>query len=225
MTLAPLVIPEIRGVDGKPGELPRFCTVPGCISLSQHRHHLWPKSYLKGQPNEWVRVNDRVIQNTTGLCIRHHDHVTGVVGGGHLAHIRYNPNLQLLEWWEANEGDGPTWIFKGPLGGQALAERAPEAARARRQEGLCPTCGKPHSVITRKPGPKRKVKTWVVHVPDDSEKGADVLDVYIEDLAVVLGFERMNARLLRYHVLVPVLEWVNQSRAEFAQDVQEAEIA
>lgn len=225
MTLAPLVVPEIEGVDGKPGELTKICTVPGCISLSQHRHHLWSRSFLRGQPIEWVRVYGRTIQNTTGLCIRHHDWVTGVVHGGHLAHIRYNPKLQLLEWWEKNEEDGPTWIFKGPLGGQALAD-TPPSPKAKRQEGLCPTCGTPKKVHQRHaPGPKRKVKSWTVAVPDESEQGADILNVYIEDLGLVLGYTDFNARLLRYHVLVPVLEWVNQNRQEFAEDVMEAEIA
>lgn len=219
MTLAPLVIPEIRGVEGKPGDIKRFCAVPGCISVAQQRHHLWPRSFLRGQPYEWVRVGDRVLQNSIGLCLRHHSAVTGEVGAGHPAHIRYNERLALLEWWEANEEDGPSWLYIGPLGGQELLPTQPQVPK--RQEGLCPTCGTP-SKPKRKAGPKREVKTWVVAVPDDAEQGAEVLDVYVEDLGVVMGFD-YGARLMRYHVLVPALEWVTQNRAEFLDDYEAGE--
>ena len=37
-------------------------------------------------------------------------------------------------------------------------------------------------------GPKRKVKTWTVSVPDDAEVGTDVLNVYVEDLGHLMGF-------------------------------------
>ena len=53
--------------------------------------------------------------------------------------------------------------------------------------------------------------------------GAEVLDTYIEDLGELMGFHDLSARLLRYHVLVPVLEWVSQNRVEFISDWDEAQ--
>jgi hypothetical protein len=219
VTLAPLVIPEIRGVEGKPAELSQWCVVPGCLSLTQQRHHLWPKSYLRGQPYEWVEVAGRVIPNSVGLCVRHHNEVTSPVGG-HKAKITYDPGTGLFDWWEQADSG---WKSMGPLRGQALVDPEPEVRRVRREEGLCPTCG--HVAKEKRPAlPKRPTKTWSLLVPDDEETGADILDVYVEDLAVVLGLEPESPRLLRYHVLVPVLEWVNQNKSAFVADWEEAAV-
>lgn len=222
MTLAPLVDPSVRGVEGKPAAIGGWCVVPGCISKAQQRHHLWPKSYLRGQPYEWVSVHDRTLPNSVGTCVTHHNWVTGGPGG-HRAKITYSPTLGLFEWWERDtNGD---FILRGPLRGQALVDPEPEARRVRRQEGLCPTCGRalPHEHRKTQDGlPKRPVETWTVTVPKDSEIGADVLNVYVEDLGVLMGFENMNARLLRYHVLAPVLAWVTQEKARFVREWEEA---
>jgi hypothetical protein len=187
---------------------------PGCISLAQQRHHLWPRSYLQGQPYEWVQVFDQVLPNSVGLCMRHHEAVTGAVGG-HLAHIRWNEELGLLEWWA--KADEEEWENLGPLKGQGFLPPEPEAASVRRRENLCPVCGRPKAKHG-KPLPKRKVTSWGVLVPDDAEVGTEVLDTYIEDLGVLMGFNGQSPRLLRYHVLVPVLEWVAQQKSEFLAD-------
>jgi len=221
VTLAPLVEPGIRGVKGKAPALPKMCVAPGCISLAQQRHHLWPKSFLRGQPIEWVSVRDRTIPNSVGLCLTHHAEVTGGPGG-HRAHIKYKPKLELLEWHAVARGH---WKNFGPLRGQALVEPEPEAYRVRREEGLCPTCGRalPHEKPKTQDGlPKRKAKTWTILVPDDAEAGADILDIYITDLGILMGLNADSQRLLRYHVLVPVLEWVNQSKGEFVREWEEA---
>lgn len=216
MTLAPLVSPSIRGVEGKPAELGKWCVVPSCISLAQQRHHLWPKSYLRGQPYEWVRVEGEVLPNSVGLCVLHHNAVTSPVGG-HLAHIRYSTALGLFEWWQTKgKGDG-RWENLGPIKGQGFVTPEPEAATVRKREGLCPTCGKPKATH-KKPLPKRKSKSWGVTVPDDGEAGADILDTYIENLGVLMGLDAQSPRLLRYHVLVPVLEWVSQDSARFVAE-------
>lgn len=220
MTLAPLVIPEIRGVEGKPAEISEWCVVPGCLSLTQQRHHLWPRSYLRGQPIEWVEVNGKVIPNSVGLCVRHHNWVTSPVGG-HKAKITYEPDTGLFFWWEMDSfGEREM----GALRGQSLVAPEPEAKRVRREEGLCPTCGRaqPHEKRKTSDGlPKRKAKTWGLLVPDDGEAGTDILDTYIEDLAVAMGLDPDSPRLLRYHVLVPVLEWVMQNRVAFIADWEE----
>jgi hypothetical protein len=221
MTLAPLVIPEIRGIEGKPVALSQWCVVPGCLSLTQQRHHLWPKSYLRGQPYEWVEVAGRVIPNSVGLCVRHHGMVTSPVGG-HQAQITYDPATGLFDWSELDwQGEMKNL---GSLRGQALVDPEPEVRRVRREEGLCPTCG---HVSRERPKtvdglPKRKAKTWGLLVPDDGEAGTDILDTYVEDLAVVMGLDPGSPRLLRYHVLVPVLEWVNQNKSAFIADWEES---
>jgi len=221
VTLAPLVIPEIRGIEGKPAELSQWCVVPGCLSLTQQRHHLWPKSYLRGQPYEWIEIAGRVIPNSVGLCVRHHNEVTSPVGG-HRAKITYDQNTGLFEWWVADE-DGD-WFSHGLIRGQTLVAPEPEAKRVRREEGLCPTCGhvqreRPKTVDGL---PKRKAKTWSLLVPDDGEAGTDILDTYVEDLAVLMGLDPTSPRLLRYHVLVPALEWVMQNRTAFIADWEES---
>jgi hypothetical protein len=188
--------------------------VPGCISLAQQRHHLWPKSYLRGQPYEWVEVEGQVLANSVGLCVLHHNAVSSSVGG-HIAHIRYSTVLGLFEWWISIGDEG--WQNLGPLKGQGFVPQEPEAARVRKREGLCPTCGRPEAKHA-KPLPKRKAKEWGVLVPDDGEVGTDILDTYVEDLAVVMGLNVSSPRLLRYHVLVPVLEWVSQMKSEFITD-------
>jgi hypothetical protein len=223
VTLAPFIDPSVHGVEGKrtriePGTK---CVVPGCLSLAQQTHHLWSKSFLRGQPVEWVCVEGETIPNTVGLCLTHHEWVTGVVGG-HMAHIRWNHDLRLLFWWQYDP-DQDRWSTLGALRGTALAPvRPPEAALERRLEGLCPTCGRTPKK-ERAPGPARKVRSWGISVPDDGETGAEVLDTYIEELGALMGFGDEPSRLLRYHVLVPVLEWVMQNRVEFLRDWQEAE--
>jgi hypothetical protein len=213
MTLAPLVRPEIRGAGGKPVELGDWCVVPGCISRAQQRHHLWPKSYLRGQPYEWVELDGRVIPNSVGLCLTHHDAVT--IGK---AHIRFNEELELFQWWQEDKGG---WFSLGMLKGQALLEPQPEHAHPP-GEGPCPVCGKPRRPKAMASLPPRKTKTWSILVPDDAEVGADVLDTYIQELAALMGLDPDSPRLLRYHVLAPVLEWVTQERVAFLRDWEEA---
>ena len=225
MTLAPLVIPEIRGVAGKPAELSKWCVAPGCLSVAQQRHHLWPKSYLRGQPFEWVEVGGKILANSVGLCVLHHGQVTGEIGG-HTAKIVYDVELELFEWHTRGTADEyQPWTIVGHLKNQKLVEPQPEAARVRREEGLCPTCGRAHprERTTTNGLPKRKAKTWSVLVPDDAENGADVLDTLVEDLAVLMGLEVSSTRLLRYHVLAPTLIWVTMHKAEFVADWDEAE--
>lgn len=224
MTLAPLVHESVRGVEGKARLLPpgSWCVAPGCLSLAQQRHHVWPRSYLRGQPYEWVEVHGKTICNSVGLCLQHHSWVTGGVGG-HLAKIVWDGDLELLTWWEMDDSM-QEWFFVGPLRRQDFVQKLPEAAHVRREEGLCPTCGR-LKAKAKVNAPKRKVKSYSIAVPDDAEVGTDVLDTYIEDLAVLMGFDTESPRLMRYHVLVPVLEWVMQAKVEFIREWEEAAAA
>jgi len=221
VTLAPLVSPEIRGVDGKPGDVTGECVAPGCHSPAQQRHHLWSRAYLRGQPQEWVQVEGRTMQNTVGLCVACHSAVTGDIGG-HRAHIRYRPDLGIFEWWAKGDED---FFYVGPIDRQRFIHAQPEARRIRAQEGLCPECGKPlrSHTETHPPGPKRKVTTWSVVVPDDAEIGSDVMDEHITQFAIMLGFGEVATRLQRYHVLALVLSWAAMNKDQFLRDLEEAE--
>jgi hypothetical protein len=219
MTLAPLVDPSVRGVKGKPGILGFHCAAPTCRRPAQQRHHIWPKSFLRGQPFEWVTVDGILLQNSCGLCLGHHAEVTGGPGG-HGAKIVWNRQLQVLEWWEALPHDD--WACLGFLDGEEMPLiHETEAAREREKEGLCPSCGRPHRKES-KPLPKRKTKTWKVDVPDDAEDGAAVLDEYVDDLSVALGFGDERKGVRRFHVLANVLLWVTQMKPEFLADWEEA---
>jgi len=219
MTLAPLVNPSVHGVPGKPGILPFVCAAPTCRRPAQQRHHIWPKSFLRGQPYEWVSVNGIVLQNSCGLCMGHHAEVTGDPGG-HAAKIVFNEGLQVLEWWEALPYED--WVCLGLLDGEeAPLLHQTEAGIERAKEGLCPSCGKPDRKES-KAGPKRKTKAWTVKVPDDAEDGAAVLDEYVDDLSVALGFGDESKGVRRFHVLANVLLWVTQMKPEFLADWEEA---
>ena len=221
MTLAPLISPGIRGLEGKPGDVSGECVSPGCHSPAQQRHHLWPKSYLRGQPYEWVSVNGKTMSNSVGLCVACHSAVTGELGG-HRAHIRYNESISIFEWWA--KGEGEDWFYVGPIDRQRFVDAKPEARRIRAQEGLCPECGKPlASHPQHPPGPRRKVTTWTVVVPDDGEVGSDVMDDHVEQFSALLGFGDAATRLKRYHVLALVLAWAAMNKEQFLQDLEESE--
>lgn len=228
MTLAPLVSPDIRGVEGKPGEVGGLCAAPGCSSPAQQRHHLWSRAYLRGQPYEWVEVGGVTVQNTVGLCVACHLAVTGDVGG-HRAHIKYDRERGIFEWWARSSlpgglDDGSTgWFFVGHLKQKGLVDGQPEAKRIRRQEGLCPECGRPVHKEKHAPAPRRKVTTWSVVVPADGEVGSDVMDDWIDQFAVMLGFGEAPSRLKRYHVLSLLLAWAAMNKETFLQDLEEAE--
>jgi hypothetical protein len=218
MTLAPLVTPHIRGVKGKPVEFGSDeCSCPGCHQKAQQRHHLWPKSYLRGQPYEWVSVDGVLLANSIGLCITHHSDVTGGPGG-HTAKITYDERLQTFDWWVSNDRD--EWICWGPLEQEAGLVHPTEASVVREKENLCPSCGKPK---TKKPGKPRKTKSWTVKVPDEeAEHGSAVLDEYVDDLSVAMGWGDESKGVRRYHVLVNVLAWVQQMKPDFLSDWEEA---
>ena len=222
MTLAPLVNPTVHGVAGKPGILGFHCAAPSCRRPAQQRHHIWPKSFLRGQPYEWVSVNGIVLQNSCGLCMGHHAEVTGEPGG-HAAKIVFNEGLQVLEWWEAVPHND--WACLGLLDGEEMPlVHQTEAGIERVKEDLCPSCGKPNRKES-KALPKRKTKAWTVKVPDDAEDGAAVLDEYVDDLSVALGFGDESKGVRRFHVLANVLLWVTQMKHEFLADWSEADKA
>jgi hypothetical protein len=227
MTLAPLVSPDIRGVEGQPGDVSGECAAPGCHSPAQQRHHIWPRSFLRGQPYEWINVKGITLQNSCGLCVACHSAVTGEVGG-HRAHIRYDQDRGLFEWWAKGsvtyEGEEERWFFVGHLKRKGLIDGQPEAKRIRTAEGLCPECGRPlKSHAPKDPLPKRKATTYTMLVPDDEEVGTDVMDDWVDQFAAMLGFDEAGTRLRRYHVIALVMAWAAINQERFLADLEEAE--
>ena len=230
MSLSPLVAPEIRGVTGKDPAVHEWCSIPGCLSRTQEGHHLWSRSALRGQPTGWVRLpSGATAANKTGLCRRHHRLITGPVGG-HGGWIKLEHG-DVFTYWES---EGGSWQPLGQLKPQPeiigrKQETAPlSAARAHThlEPGqTCEQCGytRPKK---REPLPARKVSSWGVTVPDDAEIGAEILDDWVEQIAVLLGLDtESGTRLLRYHVLAVVLAWTMQHRDVLISDVEEASAA
>jgi hypothetical protein len=219
VTLAPVHNVQIRGVKGPPGELARTCSAPGCLSIARDRHHMWPKSYLRGQPTEWVQTPwGKVVQNSTGLCVRHHHMVTVheaaiLVEGSHFM------------WAERN--DDNEWEIQGPMmpqprvAGEHDGDDRPHADLAEGES--CPTCGYQKPVRRREPPAARATSIWGVTVPRDAELGAEVLDEWVDNFAMLLGFGDENSRLKRYHVLSVILAWAAQHKPLLIQDIIESQ--
>jgi len=180
MSLAPAVHPAIRGVEGKARPVEKTCCAPGCISMSQQGHHLWSRSFLRGQPYDWVKLpSGRVVSNVVGLCMRHHNEVTGGVGG-HQAMIRLEPDETFI-WLTPDTGDinQPVWVHQGLLHPQpwsstpveiappAPVQPSPEHSHPNLDEGeTCDSCGYTRPVkrmnmqaglqVLRHPRPRRR---------------------------------------------------------------------
>lgn len=230
MTLLPSNEFGIRGHEGKPYDVNHNCAVEHCLRPSAHAHHLWSRSYLRGQPYEYVQLPDgTVIGNRIGLCQQHHEMVTGEIGG-YRARIRFA--LGLFIWDERVPGstydlDLPAWEPKGYLYPQppGVEQKIVEALAAEANDEICPTCGTHKRKKRAAPTEKRKTKTWTVAVPDDAEIGGDVLDGWVDDFAVLFGFDDESSRLRRYHALALVLAWAVQHRDELLDDIREAATA
>jgi hypothetical protein len=230
MTLLPSGDFGIRGHPGNAYDVPATCSHPNCPRMAAHTHHCWPRSYLRGQPYEWVKLPDGgVIGNRLGFCVEHHDMLTGEIGG-YRARLIWEDGVL---WWEDRSvslqssgggGGEPIWVRWGPTRHQPPAagedvghENLPEGEQ-------CPTCGhvKRSDRTKPKPGKLRPTKEWTVAVPDDAEVGAQILDEWIEDFAIILEATEWSSRLKRYHVLAVVLGWAIMHREEFIADVAEA---
>jgi hypothetical protein len=230
VSLAPLVHPDIRGVEGKPHPVQPVCACPGCISVSQQRHHLWPRSYLRGQPVDWVKLpSGRVVSNGIGLCMRHHGFVTGGIGG-HKAQIHLEPGETFI--WLTPDGNGG-WVNEGLLFPQPFSEdpidlkprkalKTQADLHTHLSEGqTCTACGYTRP-MKREAQAKRPTKNYGILVPDDAEIGGDVLDEWVEQLALILGFgSDVSQRLVRYHAIVAALAWTMQNRQAFIEDIME----
>ena len=227
MTKLPIDGDQTRGVAGPPYKVGPRCANPSCNRIADHAHHIWPRSYLRHQPQNWVELPDgRVIGNLCALCHRCHLDVTGDLGG-YKAAIRMGiEDLRL--WWCTTSGTNGAlnyWPI-GPIEPQPPAQDTPVASPADAESGDCPTCGQPRA---RRRSPtstgegRRARKTWPVKVPADVEEdGAQVLDSLTEDLAPLLGLkpdDRGGYASARYYVLVPALYYAQQQRDDFVKSI------
>jgi hypothetical protein len=234
MTLLPSSDFGIRGHPGNAYNVDPQCSHPNCIKPAAHTHHCWPRSYLRGQPYEWVKIDDVVIGNRLGFCVEHHDMLTGEIGG-YRARLIWEAGVM---WWEDRNRAGPQnenpplpnhraasigWIRVGPTRNQPPVAGKHSRDHQDLAEGeVCPTCGHHKTSARALPKPGRvggPVKEWVA--AGDPE-GAALLDEHVEDFAIVLGMSDWTKKQKRYHVTSIVFAWAQQHREEFISDVAEA---
>jgi len=215
VTLLPSKDFQIRGHEGKAYEVNEICAVPGCGRESAHVHHLWPRSHLRSQPYEWVKLPDgTVIGNRIGMCREHHEDVTGPLGG-YRARIAFSSGLF---WWMVRSDNPPEEQMTGALVYQPPGVKDENGVVV--PDEICPTCG--HAKQRRTNGKPRKSKEWTLVVPDDAEIGSDVLDEWADEIAATLGFHDESSRLRRYHAVATALAWVIQNRQAFLDDLKAA---
>jgi hypothetical protein len=216
MTLPAVDSWNVHGLKGEALKVGPRCSQPACGRFAEHAHHIVRRSQLGGA-FDWVEIDGVVYANKTGLCVEHHDDVTGRTGG-HRAAIR------LVE-------DGWSWcgVETRPDGAIVYLPFAPldpqpptpdSLARASNGTGSdnCPFCGqqtrrRAEAAPPKPPRGRRRRKSWCIEVPDDHEDGADVLDALVDDLALLLGIT--PNRTGRYFVVVPTLVYAQQDRKAF----------
>lgn len=217
MTLLPAQDPRIKGVEGPRYRVGPFCEVPGCKRPVDHAHHLWRRSFLMGPRRQegrggdfwWVEVPDgeemRVIGNVIGICWRHHDDVTGKIGG-HKAAVVYSGGALYWVPFDSEPPDPSLLVdYKDliPIRPFDGVRQAPV-----REPERCQGCGRrlprqPRDLAKRKSKARRKTR-FVVMVPQDSEEdGHALLTSLIDDAAERLGRGEGEG----YFTLVDALNW------------------
>jgi len=231
MTLPAFDSWAVRGLLGRTYKVGPYCSNPLCTKLAEHAHHIVRRSQIQGD-YYWVEIDGEiVIGNVTGLCPRCHDEITGVVGG-HRAAIRWH--IDPLDgttgfWWcriVTNPSGEVTYFPVDLLSPQPPTPDALAASPAAEESDVkesdrCPTCG--HLTRSRPaaaaPAAGRKRKTWMIKVPDDEqEHGADVLDVLLDDLAPLFGYEPTASA--RYYVVAAALAYAQQDRKRFIESLR-----
>lgn len=78
MTFLPHDHRHVRGVKDYAYTPEQQCSHPFCVdTVGLQRHHCWPRSFLRGQPTEWVMAPYGVqVGNVVLLCLEHHQEIT-----------------------------------------------------------------------------------------------------------------------------------------------------
>jgi ssDNA-binding Zn-finger/Zn-ribbon topoisomerase 1 len=202
-------------VSGSRYEVGPRCSAPDCTRLADHGHHLVRRS--ASPDTHWIQMADgKIFGNVVGLCVDHHDQVTGMPGVGHEAAIRYDDGVF---WWCSVNSDGRGHVFYTRLAALEPQPPSPDSLGEQRAEEeleteeACPACGQKVRAARqgRAPGePARRRKSWVIKVPDDSEDGAQVLDVLVDDLLPLFGIK--SKKTGRYYVVVSALVHAQHDR-------------
>jgi hypothetical protein len=220
VTLPALDSWEVRGVLGPAYRVAARCSSPFCTKLTDHAHHIVRRTAL-GRPYDWIEITldegaTVVLGNVTGLCLDCHNRVTGDVGG-HQAAIRLDIETMTFNWCMVSTRGGLIEyeplapLYPQPPSAESLAAQPAESAPE--TDGVCPACGhvtRRRSETTTKRASGRRRKSWLIKVPDDSEEdGADVLDVLVDDLSPLLGYQP-HANV-RYHTVAAALYYAHQN--------------
>jgi len=147
-----------------------------------------------GRPCDWVEVEEQVHPNLLPLCWRHHEDVTGDVGG-YRAGIRYEPESGCIYWCDDNGEQELVW------GDARQVERAAD------QPDFCKECGrrKPRRPVAdgviREARPKTRL---VLTVPqDERENGEAIVRDLLSQACELLGRSDQES----YYALVESLYW------------------
>jgi hypothetical protein len=167
--------------------------------------------------------NGTVLGNVTGLCAPHHDDVTGGPGG-HKAAIRF---IQSSFYWCEVLADGKGSVRYRSLGKLDPQPPTPDSLAERRLEedtepDVCPHCGqakarRPHLAAVPGEAPRRR-KSWTIQVPDDGEDGAAILDILVDDLSPILGYDVIPNT--RYFTAVAALIHAQHDKRHFVRSIE-----
>ena len=221
MTLSPVDHWAVTGVPGPEYKVGPRCCNPTCGSYADDPHHMWRRT-RHGGAHDWIQIDDYVVANKVGVCRPCHMRLTEDKEA-----IRFDEDSQLF-WWCIVTGvddlKNREYQEIGLLEPQPPTplELATASAPPKASDVRCPTCGQQ----TRRRGqngaaesPRRR-KTWLVRVPDDElERGADVLDALIENLAPYVP-NADSSTTGRYYVLVPVLVYATQDAKAFVEAME-----
>jgi len=225
MTLPAVDTWDVRGTVGPPYTVGPQCSNPNCKRGAEwadkiHEHHVVRRSKIAGD-HRWIDVEGEVLPNIAPLCPRCHDDITGRVGG-HKAAIRLINHR--WHWCLVAELPGTGGVLEfhpvGELDPHPPSLEIAERASTHPVSGMetCPTCGAVKRRRSVRTGTGRRRKTWTVKVPDDAEDGAEILDILVDDLALVLGYDPGPSA--RYYVLVPALVSAQMNRTRFADEIE-----
>jgi hypothetical protein len=224
MTLNAWKGPQLRGVAGPAYQVGPWCSNPGCRREAQHAHHIFRRTDQRlGAPFDWVEIKGVVYQNKTGVCARCHDDLTGSVGGHRAAIKIVGPDYDWTWMWctvHESYGVGEVITPLAPIEPQPLTPEALALSRVPDdpwEPEKCPTCGHVTRARPTRTGGRAR-KSWTILVPDDAEDGAEILDVLVDDMGMILGIETNQTG--RYYVVLPCVYYAHQEKARFLQSLK-----